>query len=83
MKKINNQEIIRFTIILLTIVVTFELFIIFEEVNIINDKTAYINGLLSDKKICNGNLDAVKNDYIKLDEELKKYQEKYGTMENN
>lgn len=35
-------------------------------VAIINDKTAYINGLLSEKAICEGKLDTITQDYEKL-----------------
>ena len=58
------------TIIILLIMVLFEGLCISMAIDIINDKTAYINGLLSDRAICNGKLDSITNDYEKLSEEL-------------
>jgi len=76
----EKREINRFLIISLGIACLFELFLITGAIDIINDKTAYINGLLSDRAMCNGKLDSLKHDYRKMEDELKEYQEKYGEL---
>ena len=74
----NKTEAKRFLIITLGIACLFELFMILGMIDIINDKTAYINGLQSDKAICNGKLDSIIGDYAKIEKDLKEYKRKYG-----
>ena len=68
----------RIIIIILLILMLFEGLAICLGVDIINDKNAYINGLKSDRTICNGKLDDITQDYAKMENELKEYQRKYG-----
>lgn len=56
--------------ITLSIACLFELFLFIGALDLINDKTAYINGLLSDRKICNDKLDSITNDYERLSGEI-------------
>ena len=57
-------------IIILLIMVLLEGFAICLGVDLINDKNAYINGLQSDKNICNGKLDTIIQDYERLSGEM-------------
>ncbi len=77
----NKTEGIRFLTITLTISTLFLLFLFIGCLDLINDKNMYINGLLSDRSICNGKLDSITNDYTKMENELNKYKEKYGEIE--
>lgn len=65
----DKEDKIKFIIISLGVACLFELFLFIGALDIINDKTAYINGLLSDRKICNDKLDSITNDYERLSEE--------------
>lgn len=76
-----KEERTRFIIITLIVLCLILLFITCLAIDIINDKNAYINGLLSDRSICNGKLDSIKGDYAKLDNELKEYKRKYGELD--
>ena len=66
----NKNEAKNFIIISLGVACLFELFLFIGALDLINDKTAYINGLLSDRKICNDKLDSITNDYEKLSGEI-------------
>lgn len=76
----NKTEAKRFLLIILIVACLFELFLIIGAVDIINDKTAYINGLQSDRAICNGKLDDIIGDYAKVENDLKEYKRIYGEM---
>jgi hypothetical protein len=60
----------KIVIVILLLMVLFEGLCISMSIDIINDKTAYINGLLSDRAICNGKLDSIIQDYEKLSGEI-------------
>ena len=77
----NKDEKIRFLMITLSIACLFELFLFIGALDIINDKTAYINGLQSDRAICNGKLDDIIGDYAKIENDLKEYKRKYGDID--
>ena len=66
----DKEDKIRLIIITLIVTCIFEIFIILCFIDLTNDKTAYINGLLSDRKICNDKLDSITNDYERLSGEL-------------
>ena len=66
----DKEDKIKFIIISLGVACLFELFLFIGALDLINDKTAYINGLLSDRKICNDKLDSITNDYEKLSGEI-------------
>lgn len=74
----NKEDKIRFIIISLGVACLFELFLFIGALDIINDKNAYINGLQSDRAICNGKLDSLIGDYAKVESDLKDYKRKYG-----
>ena len=65
----NNWEIIMFILIIISVIM-FLLDILF--ISIINDKTAYINGLKSDKTLCNQKYEELLQDYEKLEKEIEK-----------
>ena len=65
----NNWEIIMFILIIISVIM-FLLDMLF--ISIINDKTAYINGLKSDKTLCKQKYDSLVKDYEKLEMELEK-----------
>ena len=65
----NNSEIIIIILIILSVLM-FMLNMLF--INVINDKTAFINGLKSDKTICYQKYDSLLKDYEKLEKELEK-----------
>lgn len=66
----DKEDKIKFIIISLGVACLFELFLFIGALDIINDKNAYINGLLSDRKICNDKLDSITNDYERLSGEI-------------
>lgn len=74
----NKKEINKFLILTLGVACLFLLFLFLGAMDIINDKNAYINGLQSDKAICNGKLDSLIGDYAKVENDLKEYKRKYG-----
>lgn len=76
-----KEEKSRYLTITLILLLLLSMFFIILSIEVINDKNAYINGLLSDRAICNGKLDNIKNDYGKMEDELKEYQEKYGEVD--
>ena len=59
-------------ITILLLMILLEAFCICLAVDIINDKNAYIRGLQSDRNVCNGKLDSIKQDYERLSEEVGK-----------
>ena len=65
-KNIKNNSEILMIIFMLAFVIMLMINILF--VNIINDKNAYINGLKSDKTLCNQKYDSLVQDYEKLEE---------------
>lgn len=77
----NKIEAKNFIIISLGVACLFELFLFIGALDIINDKTAYINGLQSDRAICNGKLDSLIGDYAKVENDLKEYKRKYGEID--
>lgn len=77
----NKVERVRFLIITLIVACLFELFLILGGIDIINDKNAYINGLLSDRNICNDKLDGIIQDYAKIDNELQDYKRINGELD--
>lgn len=68
----SKEDKIKLTIISLLVACIFLLTCVIGMSVSIADKNAYINGLLSDRAICEGKLDTVKQDYEKLTEELEK-----------
>lgn len=74
----NKKEINKFLILTLSIACLFLMFLFLGALDIINDKNAYINGLKSDRAICDGKLDSLIGDYAKVENDLKEYKRKYG-----
>ena len=68
-------------IIILLIMVFLEGFAICLGVDLINDKNAYINGLQSDRTVCNGKLDTIIQDYSKMENELREYKRVHGELD--
>lgn len=77
----DKKEINKFLIITLSVACVFLMFLFLGALDIINDKNAYINGLQSDRAICNGKLDNIIGDYAKVENDLKEYKRKYGEID--
>ncbi len=68
MKKNENKHIMAIFIGVYILLIIYTIFIQMS----MKDKEAYINGLRSQKAVCDGQLETVKQDYRKLTEELEK-----------
>ena len=67
--------------IILLIMIVMQGLVICLGVDLINDKNAYINGLQSDRNICEGKIDTIIQDHAIIEHELKEYKRVYGDID--